>query len=56
MSYQNIDDEKMIVICEALKLNSSLTTIYLYDNKITHEGEKLLQEVLKLKPKLQIQY
>ena len=49
---EKIDDEKMIVISEALKINSSLNTIDLRDNNIGNEVIKYLSESLKINSSL----
>ena len=51
-----INDEKMLVISEALKLNSSLITINLKNNKIGDEGVKYLSESLKINSSLKSVY
>lgn len=45
---EKIDDEKMFFISEALKLNTSLKKIILWDNKIGDDGITYLSESLKL--------
>ena len=52
MQEQKIDDEKLIVISESLKTNSSLKEIHLNNNQIGSEGIKYLSEALKINSSL----
>ena len=48
----NIGDEGGKAIGEALKVNTSLTKIYLSDNNIGDEGAKAIGEALKVNTSL----
>ena len=56
MSENNISDDGIAAISDALKSNNSLQKLYMSNNKITNKGAKVIAEAIKVNKTLHILY